>query len=577
LSQTAPVAPAREPLPPGQVWGKRFVLYAALGVKHVDPARWKLEVMGLVSTPLIFGYDEFMSLPMRSYSKSFHCLLPTSIVYANPEPTPIVNIGESTEIIGSDGYPHEVKRIIRKHHSGKIIGIKAVYLPPERMTPDHPVWAVRGHPGSGKYRSKRRQLTFRSPWAPRWIMAGELSVGDHVYFPKYKHVSRRKDVVLDGTTIPIDEKLAQLLGWYVAEGSGASSQERSIAFALSSEEEERGSHVTRLLEEIFGARVGRYTSDRGTLLKLVTTSNKIGRLHGALRQWCGTEARLKRIPDFILDAEPSILRQFLVCYFHGDGYSEEALEGRRTDLLDFTTSSRVLAYQLLLALSKIGIAGDFVNHAGSVRMGYSVRVRGPQIRKLFPNFRTFERTDRFRFKETEDGFYYPIRRIWSEEYDGDVFDLQAPPTFTMLSPFATQDCVTKWSIEKPLWEGVPIKYLADGAGVKPEAKWVMFHCADGYTAPIPVEDALLGDSIVAVKMNGRPLSAEQGFPARPFMPHLYGWKSAKWLTKIEFIREYADGYWEAYGYHERGDVYEEERFKGSYGGKPTARKAFGTA
>jgi DMSO/TMAO reductase YedYZ molybdopterin-dependent catalytic subunit len=140
-------------------------------------------------------------------------------------------------------------------------------------------------------------------------------------------------------------------------------------------------------------------------------------------------------------------------------------------------------------------------------------------------------------------------------------------------------CVTSWSIEKPLWEGVPIKYLADAAQVKPEAKWVMFHCYDGYTAPIPVEDALMEDSIVALKMNGRPLSAEQGFPARPFMPHLYAWKSAKWLGNIEFIPEYADGYWEAYGYHERGDVDEEERFKGAQGqgGKHFARRAFGTA
>jgi len=152
-------------------------------------------------------------------------------------------------------------------------------------------------------------------------------------------------------------------------------------------------------------------------------------------------------------------------------------------------------------------------------------------------------------------------------------------TLPMKSYSKSFNCVTSWSIEKPLWEGVPIKYLADAAQVKPEATWVMFHCYDGYTAPIPVEDALMEDSIVAVRMNGRPLSAEQGFPARPFMPHLYGWKSAKWLGKIEFIPEYVDGYWEGYGYHERGDVNEEERFKGAkgQGGKHFARRAFGTA
>jgi DMSO/TMAO reductase YedYZ molybdopterin-dependent catalytic subunit len=137
-------------------------------------------------------------------------------------------------------------------------------------------------------------------------------------------------------------------------------------------------------------------------------------------------------------------------------------------------------------------------------------------------------------------------------------------------------CVTKWSIEKPMWEGVPIKLLAEMAQVKPEATWVMYRCYEGYTAPVPVEDALREDSIVALKLNGKPLLPAQGFPARPFMPDLYGWKSAKWLTEIEFIPKYEDGYWEMYGYHERGNVWEEERFKG-HSGKNWLKRAFGTA
>lgn len=137
-------------------------------------------------------------------------------------------------------------------------------------------------------------------------------------------------------------------------------------------------------------------------------------------------------------------------------------------------------------------------------------------------------------------------------------------------------CVTKWSIENVNWEGVSIPELAKRAGVKPESKWVMFHCEDGYTAPVPVEDALNEDAIVAFKINGRELSKEQGFPARPFMPRLYGWKSAKWLNRIEFMRDYKDGYWEMYGYHERGDIWDEERFKGHVG-KHSKRNAIGTA
>ncbi len=106
-----------------------------------------------------------------------------------------------------------------------------------------------------------------------------------------------------------------------------------------------------------------------------------------------------------------------------------------------------------------------------------------------------------------------------------------------------------------------MRYLAELAGVRPEAKWFMFKCADGYAAPVPIEDALHERSLIVLKLNDESLSIEQSFPARPFIPHLYAWKSAKWLVLVEFIESYVDGYWEARGYHERGNVYLEERYK----------------
>jgi len=137
-------------------------------------------------------------------------------------------------------------------------------------------------------------------------------------------------------------------------------------------------------------------------------------------------------------------------------------------------------------------------------------------------------------------------------------------------------CVTRWSIRDVAWEGLLIRDLLAPAAISNEAKWLMFHCADGYTAPVPLEDALREDSILAFRLNGKPLSAEQGFPARPFIPGLYAWKSAKWVNRMELLGEYRDGYWEMYGYHERADVWEEERFKG-HAGTPVKRKAIGTA
>ena len=136
-------------------------------------------------------------------------------------------------------------------------------------------------------------------------------------------------------------------------------------------------------------------------------------------------------------------------------------------------------------------------------------------------------------------------------------------------------CVTSWSIKDVLWEGIAFRELAKLTSVKQEAEWVMFHCADGYTAPVPLEDAMVEDSLIAIKMNSKPIPIEQGFPARPFIPHLYGWKSAKWLTDVQFLPSYEDGYWEMYGYHERGNVWDQERFKGQ-GGKHVRHKGLGS-
>jgi len=172
-------------------------------------------------------------------------------------------------------------------------------------------------------------------------------------------------------------------------------------------------------------------------------------------------------------------------------------------------------------------------------------------------------------------------RLWKLRVDG-LVDSPLEYTYEELtsrpqsSLIRSLHCVTRWSIRDVAWEGILIRDLVAPAGVPPEASWLMFHCIDGYTAPVPLEDALKEDSILAFKLNGRPLSVEQGFPARPFIPGLYAWKSAKWVNRMEILPEYRDGYWEMYGYHERADVWEEERFKG-HKGTPVKRKAFGTA
>ena len=122
-------------------------------------------------------------------------------------------------------------------------------------------------------------------------------------------------------------------------------------------------------------------------------------------------------------------------------------------------------------------------------------------------------------------------------------------------------CVTGWSVKNVRWTGVPLKHLALMTGVSPKARWVFVEGLDGYTTIIPLEDFIHEDSLLALKLNGRPLSLEQGFPARIIIPHLYGWKGVKWVKTIEFTDKYIEGYWEKLGYHPRGNVWLEERFK----------------
>ncbi len=137
-------------------------------------------------------------------------------------------------------------------------------------------------------------------------------------------------------------------------------------------------------------------------------------------------------------------------------------------------------------------------------------------------------------------------------------ELQLMPCKEILVDF---HCVTGWSVRGVRWSGVPLRYLAGLVEVKDNARWVLVKGLDGYTATIPVEDFLHEDSLLALRLNSRPLSVEQGFPARIVIPHLYGWKGVKWVSEIVFMDKYVDGFWEKLGYHPRGNVWLEERFK----------------
>lgn len=121
-------------------------------------------------------------------------------------------------------------------------------------------------------------------------------------------------------------------------------------------------------------------------------------------------------------------------------------------------------------------------------------------------------------------------------------------------------CVTRWSRFDNLWEGVAFSEVILRIRVNPEAKFVMVHADYGYTTNVPLVDLRKDNVLFAYKNNGENLSPEHGWPLRLIIPHLYAWKSAKWVRGLEFMEKDAPGFWEQNGYHMYADPFLEQRY-----------------
>ncbi|MGH7534643.1 MAG: sulfite oxidase-like oxidoreductase [Gemmatimonadales bacterium] len=121
-------------------------------------------------------------------------------------------------------------------------------------------------------------------------------------------------------------------------------------------------------------------------------------------------------------------------------------------------------------------------------------------------------------------------------------------------------CVTRWSRYDNTFEGVPVSAVLQRAGVRLEAKYVLVHAEQGFTTNLPLSDLDRPANLLALSHNGDALSPEHGGPVRLLVPHLYFWKSAKWVRGFELLEEDYPGVWEQNGYHMRGDPWEEERY-----------------
>lgn len=138
-------------------------------------------------------------------------------------------------------------------------------------------------------------------------------------------------------------------------------------------------------------------------------------------------------------------------------------------------------------------------------------------------------------------------------------EFSALPTIEQVSDM---HCVTQWSKFDSTFEGIPVAEVMKHVELLPEASHVMIHASGGYTTNLSLADFLDDDVIFALKYEGQPLEQDHGYPVRLLVPKLYLWKSAKWVNGLEFLAGDRPGFWENYGYHMRGNPWQEERYGG---------------
>jgi DMSO/TMAO reductase YedYZ molybdopterin-dependent catalytic subunit len=142
-----------------------------------------------------------------------------------------------------------------------------------------------------------------------------------------------------------------------------------------------------------------------------------------------------------------------------------------------------------------------------------------------------------------------VRWSWSE--------FGALPRIESVSDF---HCVTRWSRFDNRWKGVAFREILKQVKPTAEASHVLVHAGQGFTANVPLADLDRDDVLLATHHDGQPLSLDHGYPLRLIVPHLYAWKSVKWVKGLEFLNHDVAGFWEKNGYHMYGDPFKEQRF-----------------
>jgi DMSO/TMAO reductase YedYZ molybdopterin-dependent catalytic subunit len=156
-----------------------------------------------------------------------------------------------------------------------------------------------------------------------------------------------------------------------------------------------------------------------------------------------------------------------------------------------------------------------------------------------------------------DAWAFRVRTEAGDAHTWTWSELTALPTETITVDL---HCVTRWTKLETQWRGVSLDTVLEGA--ETAADFALVHSYGGYTTNLPLEDLLDGRAWIAFEYDGDALAAEHGGPARLLVPHLYLWKSAKWVRGLDLLLQDEPGFWEQLGYHDYGDPWREQRYQG---------------
>jgi len=362
----------------------------------------------------------------------------------------ISDLPESAEVFGADGRLNRVVAQMRRSYCGPMLTIKARYLPAVRCTPEHPIAVVRREKlkfNCGVFRPVKNQSVERD-----WVPAEDVAVGDYLMVPRLRSWDAPSPIDLtmyskngnNGRVLrefPLTVDTAWLLGLYVAEGSTNKADSNFIVtFSLNENEREFVERITQVVAGLgngYRARTYKAPESRGVNVHVGCAA--LGR---AFHDWCGSGARNKRIPDFIMCAPTDLRIAFLRGLFDGDGC-------RVPGGIQFTTSSRLLALQTQLLLAALGCL-PHVHHrkpaTATLKSGRMIRAgeswvlgsRSPDAATIFGYKYNVE--PQRNYVVTDDYLLTPVLSKRTGTFDGDVFNIETAGNTYLVSNAVVHNC-----------------------------------------------------------------------------------------------------------------------------------------